>query len=78
MEQRKPRAKKNIWQREKALEMLKSIAQSATDDAVGEEKFLHQSGAVAIRAIEQANKMCGFQECKEEPQSSIKVVITDE
>lgn len=48
-----------IWSREQALRMLRDIATEAAEE---ESTNKAQIRSVAIRAIEQANKMCGFHE----------------
>lgn len=58
IEQRQKKiADREIWSREKALSMLRDIA----DEAVDEKGLAKpQMRGVAVRAIEQANKMCGY------------------
>ncbi|MEG0915361.1 MAG: terminase small subunit, partial [Christensenellaceae bacterium] len=57
-------AKKNIWERENALKMLKELAvashAAAIFDIGGKPGFQHQNAAVTLKAIEQANKLCGY------------------
>lgn len=75
-QRRKELANKAIWDREQALTMLKNIA----DEAVKEE-FRADNRSVAIKAIEQANKMCGYNEPEKQEVTHngiIKVVISDE
>ncbi len=56
-QRKKEMADKAIWSREQALSMLRDIAREATE-ANGMTKA--QMRGVAVRAIEQANKMCGY------------------
>lgn len=73
---RKELANKAIWDREQALKMLKDIA----DEAVKED-FRADTRSVAIKAIEQANKMCGYNEPEKQEithSGVIKVIISDE
>lgn len=61
-------AKKEIWRREDALSNIVTVISGAMRNCIkkteGEEVFLPQVATVAIRAIEQANKMCGFHEAQ--------------
>ena len=52
-------AAKDVWSREQALMMLREIATEAAGDQSPNKA---QIRSVAIRAIEQANKMCGYNE----------------
>lgn len=75
-QRQKELANKAIWDREQALKMLKNIA----DEAVKEE-FRADTRSVAIKAIEQANKMCGYNEPEKQEithSGVIKVIISDE
>ncbi len=58
------------WTKEKALAMLCELAHHATEASVeeSEEKiiFKNQAAMVALRAIDLANKMCGFASPEEE------------
>lgn len=75
-QRQKELANKAIWDREQALKMLKNIA----DEAVKEE-FRADTRSVAIKAIEQANKMCGYNEPEKQEithNGVIKVIISDE
>jgi hypothetical protein len=58
-QKKKELAAKGIWSRELALMMLREIATEATEDPSPNKA---QIRSVAIRAIEQANKMCGYNE----------------
>ncbi len=50
------------WTRETALQMLSEIASCATSCALEREDgaFKNQTAMVALRAIDLANRMCGF------------------
>ncbi len=54
----------NEWTKEKALSMLCKIADSAGEASIEMEDdrctFKNQAAMVALRAIDLANKMCGF------------------
>lgn len=55
-------ADKDIWKREDALNALKDIVYEAQKNRKKESKYNAAAENVAIRAIEQANKMCGYNE----------------
>lgn len=56
-QRRRELSDKAIWSREQALSMLRDIAEEAVSEK-GMTKA--QMRGVAVRAIEQANKMCGY------------------
>ncbi len=67
IEQRKRElANKAIWDRELSLKMLKAIIDEARTNTIyyKEETKIYNAAAAntAIKAIEQANKMCGYNE----------------
>ena len=72
---RRKMAETGVWERGEALRRLKELAQAAMDSAVGGEAFNHQAAAVALRAIEQANKMCGYHEAELAQAEEIRVVL---
>ncbi len=62
------------WTKEKALTMLCKIAELATKASVEEDDnkkvFKNQAAMVALRAIDLANKMCGFASPEDEDEYS--------
>ncbi len=65
------------WTKEKALSMLCSIAQSASEASIEMDEdrctFKNQAAMVALRAIDLANKMCGFASPEEEGEEDLNL-----
>lgn len=59
---KKQLADKAIWDREKALSLLAFIADKAKTQIDNDEKFDAATANSMTKAIEQANKMCGYNE----------------
>lgn len=67
---KKELADKELWGREKALKILKELVDESRENSTEmifqggkwQEKYNAAAGNVAIKAIEQANKMCGYNE----------------
>ncbi len=53
---------KAIWDREKALTMFRDIAIVAMDNIINGESYCAANANTALKAIELANKMCGYNE----------------
>ena len=62
---------RGVWTKEDVLNMLYSIADEANDYIVKEDgAFNHQVAGVALKAIDQAVKLCGMCTKEEAPQSA--------
>ncbi|MEG2039199.1 MAG: hypothetical protein RRZ73_05680 [Oscillospiraceae bacterium] len=84
-QRRKDLANKVIWDREQALTMLKDIAVQAQENILikdddGEKIYYNAAASnAAIKAIEGANKMCGYNEPeKVNFDGEVKVILDGE
>lgn len=80
-QRKKQLADKAIWDREKALSMLAEVATTAQKYLEMGNKFDAATANSMTKAIEQANKMCGYNEPEKKELSGnldIKVELTDD
>jgi phage terminase small subunit len=69
-----------IWTRKEALEKLRGIIDAAVRYMVDDGKYSAAASQAATRAIEQANRMCGYNEAErlEISGAKIKIELTDD
>ena len=81
-EKRKENAEIGVWERQKTLEMLLEIAEEARLNTIIKDKdgktkrYNSQAAGVALRAAEQASKMCGYN-APEEVKQDIRVEFSE-
>jgi phage terminase small subunit len=69
-----------LWTRKEALEKLRGIIDAAVRYMVDDGKYSAAASQAATRAIEQANRMCGYNEAEkiEISGAKIKIELTDD